>query len=989
MRQRKARFIWIGVITGLVLALAVTFLRGVVAGSPSGSISLLLSAPAGTLPATEHTPIDGYDAAVLPTGRIVTPVGTEVSVGAPKPYGMALSPDGRTLATTNNGVGPFSVTLITNLTGTPQTNLVRLDSTFQGIAFSSDGSRYYASSGEDGLIWVGDSATGAVVAVVNLNTAAHPLTGPINPENPPPGQFKGTFPGSMTLDRSGRYLYVVDQGGFLVHAIDTTKIDILNHGVNASDPNNFPAVIGAVKVGRYPFAVAASPDNQSLFVANVGVFQYKHLDPVNPTGDPNHDYPVGFPGAGYPDEVVNDKTITITKVDPRNLPTTLQDPEGGIRVGYIPQSQTYTIPALGGPNVPESSSVYVMNINQPSALPILKTFVKTGPMVGDVEDGIPAYGGSHPNAVVAGPQAIYVSNGNNDTISILHPTTLAELQRISLTVLDGSDASLKGVQPVALAISPDGNWLYVAEAGINAIGVLRLTGKTAHVEGHIPVGWWPSAVQVSPDGDTLFVANARGRGAPPNNNNGSPKSSTIGTVNIIPVPNSGLLQTYTARVLKNNGFLPGSAPSSGVPIPNSYGVASGQIKHIIFINKENSTHDQLLGDITVTRQGVPVDGDPAYSLGQAASPNHHELALEFAFGDNFYLEPAVSSDGHRWLTNSYTTEFEDTHWPASYGGRRNDAGDNPDVYGPYPGRLGFTDANSSPAPEDYNQHGGIYLHLFRNGKSFVNFGNGYEFAEVDESAGTDPTGIRNHVNVPMEKIVRDNSDQLYPEFNTSIPDAPLAADPTRFSRFGRFKQIFESRYVDNANNVCNLPSYVDLYYPNDHGGGPFDIFPNGPAWSYTRFVQDNDTALGMTVDLISHSACWKDTVIFVVEDDVQNGSDHRNGERSIFLAISPWVKHQYVGKQHYSLSSIFKTVHLILGLPPLNQYDLASTDLRDIFSSSPDYTAYNFQNVMYAKGASQTWIELAKHIDFSRADADEVKLHAAIMKSEGLPRRVR
>jgi len=195
--------------------------------------------------------------------------------------------------------------------------------------------------------------------------------------------------------------------------------------------------------------------------------------------------------------------------------------------------------------------------------------------------------------------------------------------------------------------------------------------------------------------------------------------------------------------------------------------------------------------------------------------------------------------------------------------------------------------------------------------------------------------------------------------------------------------------VDNANNVCNLPSYVDLYYPNDHGGGPFDIFPNGPAWSYTRFVQDNDTALGMTVDLISHSACWKDTVIFVVEDDVQNGSDHRNGERSIFLAISPWVKHQYVGKQHYSLSSIFKTVHLILGLPPLNQYDLASTDLRDIFSSSPDYTAYNFQNVMYAKGASQTWIELAKHIDFSRADADEVKLHAAIMKSEGLPRRVR
>src|SRR5215469_4249228 len=139
MRQRRARFIWIGVIGGMVLTLAGTFLRGVVAGSPSGSISLLLSAPAGTLPATEHTPIDGYDAAVLPTGRIITPVGTEVSVGAPKPYGMVLSGDGSTLATINSGLAPFSVTLIRNLAGTPLTKVVTLDATFQGIAFSRDG----------------------------------------------------------------------------------------------------------------------------------------------------------------------------------------------------------------------------------------------------------------------------------------------------------------------------------------------------------------------------------------------------------------------------------------------------------------------------------------------------------------------------------------------------------------------------------------------------------------------------------------------------------------------------------------------------------------------------------------------------------------------------------------------------------------------------------------------------------------------------------
>jgi len=157
-------------------------------------------------------------------------------------------------------------------------------------------------------------------------------------------------------------------------------------------------------------------------------------------------------------------------------------------------------------------------------------------------------------------------------------------------------------------------------------------------------------------------------------------------------------------------------------------------------------------------------------------------------------------------------------------------------------------------------------------------------------------------------------------------------------------------------------------------------------WSYTRFVQDNDAALGLTVDLISHSPCWKDTVIFVVEDDPQNGFDHVDGYRSIFLAISPWVKHEYVSKTHISLASIFKTVSLILGLPPLNQYDAAATVLRDLFTGPPDFTPYSVQPIQYAKGANPIWLAMTKDIDFSRPDADEVKLRAAIAKSEGLPR---
>jgi hypothetical protein len=335
----------------------------------------------------------------------------------------------------------------------------------------------------------------------------------------------------------------------------------------------------------------------------------------------------------------------------------------------------------------------------------------------------------------------------------------------------------------------------------------------------------------------------------------------------------------------------------------------------------------------------------------------------------------------------YTTEFEETHWPASYGGQRRDAGDDPEVIRNYPGRLGFTDANGSPDPHDYNEHGGIFLHLARHNVPFVTFGNGFEFAQVDEDFGTEPTGIREHVNIPMEKVIRDNSDHLFPQYNTHIPDAPLPEDPTRFNRFGRFKQVFEAHYVDRQKNQCKLPAYVDLFYPNDHGGGAFDINPGGPPWSYKRFVQDNDAALGLTVELISNSPCWKDTVIFVVEDDTQNGFDHVDGHRSIFLAISPWVKHEYVAKTHYSLASIFKTVNLLLGLPPLNQFDAAATDLREMFTSKPDFKPYALRPIQYAKGAKREWISATASIDFSRPDSDEVKLRQAIAESEGIPRR--
>lgn len=952
-------------------------------------------APAGELPATREAFIDGYRAAVLPSGRLVTPAGVEVGVDAPKPFGLALSPDGRVLATVNSGASRFSVSLIRNLTSaTPTMQRVDVNATFLGVAFSPDGKRFYVGGGENGNVWIGDTAAGRIIGSVNLNGAAKPLDRPLNVVNNPARRFKGAFPGQMALSRDGRHLYVVDQASFQVHVIDTTKIAT---GVDANgdilEPDNFAAAIAAVKVGRYPYGIQLSADGRTLLVSHVGVFQYAHLRPQNPSGDSNVDYPLCYPGVGYPDETEHDRTIRIKKVDPRNLPAALRDPQG-IRCGYVYGDQEYRVPGLGDPNAAESSSVYVLDVSAPAA-PQLRNILKTGPLVGEREDGIETYSGSHPNAIAFGPEAIYVANGNNDSVSVLHPHTFKELGRIRLSLLQGHDRKLKGVQPVALALSPDARRLYVAEAGVNALGVIRLEGKSGRLLGHIPTGWWPSSVAISPDGRTLYVANARGRGAGPNNdlppdNLGSPKHSVLGTIGIVPVPSEHQLASYTERVYANNGFVEQQlAADDGNPIPTTAGVASKQIKHVIFLNKENATHDLLLGDILHTRKGVPVNSEPRYSLGYHASPNHHELALAFGFSDNFYLEPSVSSDGHRWLTNTYTTEFEETHWPASYGGKRNDSGNDPEVIANYPGRIGFTDANSSPEPNDYNQHGGIYMHLHRHGKSFVNFGNGFEFAVIDEPFGAEPTGARERTNVPMEKVVRDNSDHLFPTYNTHIPDAPLPEDPARFSRFSRFKQAFEEHYVDRQKGECKLPAFVDLYYPNDHGGGAFDINPNGPAWSFTRFVQDNDAALGLTVELVSNSPCWKDIVILVMEDDTQNGFDHVDGHRSVFMVVSPWAKREYVSKTHASLASIFKTINLIFGLPPLNQYDAAGTDLRDFFTGKPDFTPYRFTPVQYAKGASKAWLALSAQVDFSRPDADEVNLRRAIMKSEGLPRAPR
>ena len=312
--------------------------------------------------------------------------------------------------------------------------------------------------------------------------------------------------------------------------------------------------------------------------------------------------------------------------------------------------------------------------------------------------------------------------------------------------------------------------------------------------------------------------------------NDSPKYSVIGTVNIIPIPSGNGWRHIPSACYANNGFVDGRLRHDPTnPIPSQLGKPSDQIKHVIFINKENATHDLMLGDITSTRSGTPVNGEPSFSLGYDASPNHHELALRFSFSDNFFLEPSVSSDGHRWLTGQVHGRVRGN--PLAGGLRRQARRRRRRSGGlqEFPGRIGFTDANASPEPNDYNEHGGIYLHLNRYGRSFVNFGNGYEFALIDEPAAPNRPARASTPTCRWKRSCATTAITCSPRITPTFPTRRCRRTRRDSTDSGASSRCSRANTSTARRGRCKLPQYVDLYYPNDHGGGATDINPNGPG----------------------------------------------------------------------------------------------------------------------------------------------------------------
>lgn len=853
---------------------------------PESKDAWIISAPADTA----YARLAPQGVSIIPNGRFISPRGKTLRI-APHPYGLVLSPDGSVAITANSGNQPFSISILDNLLGETRVRQVPdgyendeglLSAVFMGLAISPDNRKVYVAGGQSNTIFIFDIATGARIDSISCNKSFDQT------------DYSQGYIGDMVLSRDGKRLYAVDQIGFRMIVVDTEKKEVVQN----------------VPVGRYPFGICLSPDEKQAFVANVGVFAYSPFRSV----DPAHmkETSISFPASGF------------------NTPQ--------MRDGY--KNDSVDVPGLGDPNVPESFSVWAVDLSSPQAQVTSK--IKTGFLVGEQIEGIPAVGGASPNSVVATDRYVFVSNGNNDCISVLDIKNGKLLQNIPLSP-DPRLGHWRGVIPFGLTLSPDKKRLFVAESGINAVGVID--AEQLKVLGHIPAGWFPSKLVAHPDGKHLIVANAKGYGSGPNGGSSfqkGPEGSYVGhlmkgSVSIMEIPTDEELKATTEQVLANNFVFsrPGDAGFSwrkDNPIPLYPGEKESPIKYVVFISKENRTYDEVFGQLSKGK------GDPAlarYGYGATFSNrkktltidscdvmvNHLALARRFSISDNFYVDSDHSADGHRWLASTYPNEWVETSVAAAYGDKRNMRPDSK-----APGIWSFVGASGAVYPEDYNEHGSLWDHLDRNKKSFFNFGFGVELAGNYEDSTLKYTGVRYLVNYPIAGPLWNHSSRKYPTYNTAIPDQ---------FRVDMFEEEFNARWNSEGKEP---PAVLTIILPNDHGSGEraHAGFPFRES-----YMMDNDLALGRVVEFLSHTPYWKNMAIFVTEDDAQDGVDHVDAHRSVMMVFSPYAKRDHISHVHYSFGSIFKTFWNILGIPYLNQYDAGASDLADFFTATPDFTPYN------------------------------------------------
>lgn len=522
--------------------------------------------------------------------------------------------------------------------------------------------------------------------------------------------------------------------------------------------------------------------------------------------------------------------------------------------------------------------------------------------------------GEHPSAMVLSKDGsrLFVACANTNAVWAVDLAARTAREQISVSL---DPAAPPGSTPNGLGLSPDGHTLLVANADNNTVAVVDVSrpGESA-VRGFIPTGWYPTAVRFSRDGKRIFVLSGKGLASAANPRGSQPGiqgsggqyigEMLPGSLSILPTPDAAALAAHTRTAHRLNPYTaasvlaPAGAPK-GSPVPDQVGGAS-PIKYVFYVIRENRTYDQIFGAL---EKG---NGDPNLCLfGEEVTPNAHALARDFVLFDNFYVNAEVSYDGHAYSTGAYATDFVEKVWPMYYAGRGGDylsegGGEDRNAYG------------NVTAP----QNGYLWDAAARAGVSVRSYG---EFSlprkhEEDERApgppyeGTVP-GLKGRVHPD------------YPPYDLKIPDNKRV--DVWLQEFRRFEETGE------------LPRLSILRLGNDHTAGTRPGYPTPRA-----MVAENDLALGRIVEAISKSRFWKESAIFVLEDDAQNGPDHVDAHRSVAFVISPYSRRGAVDSTLYTTAGMLRTMELILGLPPMSQYDAAATPMYGAFQEKPDLTPF-------------------------------------------------
>ena len=538
--------------------------------------------------------------------------------------------------------------------------------------------------------------------------------------------------------------------------------------------------------------------------------------------------------------------------------------------------------------------------------------------------------GDNPNDICLSKNGtyLYVCNANDNSVSVIDITQRKVLETLNAALYPNAPT---GSTTNSVALSADENTLYIANADNNCLAVFDISTKGKSVsKGFIPVGWYPTCVRVI--NNKIYVANGKGFTSMANaefdpfnthatigyqkgdNDQWYIGGLFKGTLSIINTPTASQLSGYSQLVYANTPYKKEQETNAngepGNPIPMRIGDTS-PIKYVFYIIKENRTYDQVLGDI---KEG---NGDSSIVLfGEKITPNQHAIVKDFVLLDNFYVNAEVSEDGHSWSTGAYATDFIEKNWPTNYGGRG----------GEYDGEGGRAVANNKVYIWDYCKQSNV---------SYRTYG---EFAD-DYKA-----------NIPVLK------DHLCPYYT------PWDLDTRDTTRYAQWAREFDSLVAHNA-----LPRFNSMRFGNDHTSG---LSKNRP----TPFAQvaDNDLAVGMFVQHLSESPVWKQSVVFILEDDAQDGPDHVDAHRSTAYVAGGFVKRNFVDHTMYSTTSMLRTIELILGMPPMSQYDAAATPMWRCFSKNADLTVYHAKpsNIdLNAKNtAANAWQRKSETFDFTKED---------------------